>query len=206
MYHGETGAVIALPITIMIMELIMTNSLAKKSVIKNKTITAIAAVAIAVALPQIFHAVGAISGLGSALGSAFLPMHLPVLLAGLLAGPVAGAAAGVLSPAVSFGLSGMPAAIMLPYMMLELAVYGAVAGLMRKTKMPVFHKLFLAQIIGRILRAAAVLVAVYGFGSQAVTIAGTWELILAGLPGILLQWALIPLLMYRMDGLKKHYD
>lgn len=185
----------------------MTNLLIlKKTVIKTKTLTVAAAIAAAVALPQAFHAVGAVSGLGSALGSAFLPMHLPVFLAGLLAGPIAGTIAGILSPAASFSISGMPAAIMLPYMMIELAAYGLVSGLLRKVKIPVFCKLLSAQIIGRILRAAALLIAVYGFGSQAVTAAQAWNVIITGLPGILLQWALIPLLMYRMKGLGKYYD
>ena len=57
-------------------------------IVRNKSITMLLAVAVSVLLPQLFHAVGAVSGLGAALGSTFLPMHLPVLLAGLIAGPV----------------------------------------------------------------------------------------------------------------------
>ena len=87
--------------------------------VKVQTLAAIAAVAGAVALPQIFHALGAAFGAGTALGETFLPMHLPILLVGLLAGPYAGAAAGLFGPLVSFALSGMPGIAMLPFMMLE---------------------------------------------------------------------------------------
>ncbi len=74
----------------------MTNLFAiKKSELKAKTIITTIAVITAVALPQLFLAIGIISGTGPAVGAAFLPMHLPVLLAGFMAGPVVGIIAGV---------------------------------------------------------------------------------------------------------------
>lgn len=171
--------------------------------IKTKTAATAVAVVAAVALPQLFHAVGAVSGLGTALGETFLPMHLPVLLIGLLAGPVAGLAAGILSPLVSFALSGMPGALMLPFITVELAGYGLVSGLLAGTRMHKFWKLLITQAAGRALRAAAVLIAVYGFGSQ-VAVASIWSSIVTGLPGILLQWALLPLLMFWIEkGVRK---
>ncbi len=176
----------------------------KRTSIKMKAITAALAVVTAVALPQLFHAAGVISGAGAALGSAFLPMHLPVLLAGLLGGPIVGIVAGAASPLISFLISGMPAAGMLPFITLELAAYGVAGGFLSKTKLPVFAKLLLIQLAGRAVRALAVAAAVYGFGSSAVQISSVWTMVTAGLPGILLQWALIPLLMYRLEGMKNH--
>ena len=76
--------------------------------LKVQVIATIAAIAGAVILPQVFHLLGAISGLGSALGETFLPMHFPIILVGLLAGPYAGAISGVFGPLLSFALSGMP--------------------------------------------------------------------------------------------------
>lgn len=99
--------------------------------LKVQVIATIAAIAGAVILPQFFHLLGAISGLGSALGETFLPMHLPIILVGLLAGPYAGAISGLFGPLLSFALSGMPGAYMLPFMMIELCVYGLVSGLLR---------------------------------------------------------------------------
>jgi hypothetical protein len=176
----------------------------KRTSIKMKSITAALAIVTAVALPQLFHAAGVISGTGAALGSAFLPMHLPVLLAGLLGGPIVGIIAGAASPLISFLISGMPAAGMLPFITLELAAYGVAGGLLAKTKIPVFAKLLLIQLAGRAVRALAVAAAVYGLGSSTVQIASIWTMVTAGLPGILLQWALIPLLMYRLEGTKNH--
>ena len=63
--------------------------------VKVQTLATVGALAAAVALPQVFHAVGAVSGLGTALGETFLPMHLPILLVGLTAGPAVGAISGV---------------------------------------------------------------------------------------------------------------
>ncbi len=172
--------------------------------LKTKTAATAVAVVAAVALPQLFHALGAVSGLGTALGETFLPMHLPVLMIGLMAGPAAGLIAGILSPLVSFALSGMPGALMLPFITVELAGYGLISGLMAKSRMNTFPKLLIAQIAGRALRSGAVLLAVYAFGSQ-VAVSSIWMSIVTGLPGILLQWALLPLLMFWVEkGVRKN--
>lgn len=176
----------------------------KKVTPRVQVLSAGLATVAAVALPQLFHAVGAISGLGSMLGEAFLPMHLPILLVGFLAGPYAGAAAGLLAPLVSFALSGMPAAAMLPFMMLELCAYGVFAGLLQNKKMPAFGKLLLAQIAGRTVRAIAVLLAVYAVGYTGIAVSVIWMSVLKGLPGILLQWALLPLILFWLNTKKAH--
>lgn len=167
---------------------------------KARSIAALLSVIAAVALPQLFHVLGAVTGLGAALGQTFLPMHLPILLVGMLAGPVAGLAAGLASPVMSFALSGMPAAALLPFMVVELGGYGLAAGLMMRTRTHVFVKLVLAQLAGRALRAAAVLLAFYGLGVQTASVASIWTGVVQGLPGLLLQWCLVPLLMYWAAG------
>ena len=183
----------------------MTNTMILKTMekprlsVKAQTLAAIAAVAGAVAVPQIFHALGAAFGLGTALGEAFLPMHLPILLVGLLAGPYAGAAAGMFGPLVSFALSGMPGIAMLPFMMLELCVYGLAAGLLRNVKLPVVAKVLIAQIAGRVIRSAAILAAVYGLGSESVSLASIWMSIGPGVYGIVLQWALLPVAVHFVE-------
>lgn len=182
----------------------MTNTTtAKRLSVKAQTLAALAAVIGAVAVPQLFHVLGSVSGLGTALGETFLPMHLPIILVGLLAGPYAGAAAGLLGPLVSFAVSGMPIAAMLPFMMAELYAYGLIAGLLRNAKIPSIAKLLIVQIGGRIVRAAAILLAVYAFGNESVHIASIWTSVTKGLCGLVLQWALIPLVMYRLENLKR---
>jgi len=82
------------------------------------------------------------------------------------------------------------------------------AGLLCKInpKMPIFVNLVIAQLFGRAVRAVAVLIAVYviGLNNPAPTaVASIWEAVVAGLPGIVLQWALIPLIVYRAKGMKQ---
>lgn len=181
------------------------NSAGKSKVsVKVQTISAIVAIVGAVAVPQIFHVLGAASGLGTSLGETFLPMHLPIILAGLLAGPYAGAAAGLLGPLASFALTQMPGAVMLPFMMIELCAYGLFAGLLRNVKLPTVVKVLAVQIAGRAVRAAAILISVYAFGNEAIKVATIWKSIGTGLFGLALQWALIPLIIYRVENLKKH--
>lgn len=188
----------------------MTNMVAVKTMTKTRlslkvqTAAAIVAVIAAVAIPQIFHVMGAMSGLGTGLGEAFLPMHLPIILVGLLAGPYAGAVAGFIGPIVSFALSGMPGFVMLPFMMVELCVYGLVAGLLRTVKLPVFVKVVLVQIAGRIARGAAIVFAVFVLGNESIRVASIWMSIGTGIFGLVLQWILLPLIVYRVENLKRY--
>lgn len=168
--------------------------------VKAQVLATFVALIAAVALPQIFHLMGALSGLGTSLGETFLPMHLPILFAGLVAGPYVGAAAGLLSPAVSFALTGMPGVAMLPFMMIELCVYGLVCGLLRNVKLPTIVKVLAAQVAGRAVRAMALVIAVFGFGSP-ISLTTIWMSIVTGLFGLALQWVLLPLLVYRVEGL-----
>lgn len=170
---------------------------------KAQTLAALAAVVGAVVVPQFFHALGAAIGAGTALGETFLPMHLPILLVGLLAGPFAGAVSGLLGPVASFALSGMPGAAMLPFMMAELCAYGLFAGLLRNVKTPTLAKVVLAQIAGRAVRAAAVLIAVYALGNESVHVAMVWTSVCVGLYGLALQWILLPLMVSGVERLKK---
>jgi len=184
----------------------MTNSIAlNTATIKSRTFTTFLAVVAAVALPQIFHVVGVASGLGSSLGAAFLPMQLPVFLAGFLAGPIVGLIVGIVSPLISFSFSGMPSAVMLPNMIAEIAGYGLVAGLLCNVKMPTIGKLLIAQLVGHALKALAILISVYALGEATAPVALIWSSVTAGLPGILLQWSLIPLIMFWVGNRKNSH-
>ena len=81
--------------------------------LSTKAAATVLAIVAAVALPQLFHVIGAVSGQGTMLGVAFLPMHLPIIFVGLIAGPAVGAIAGAAAPLASFLLSGMPMLAML---------------------------------------------------------------------------------------------
>ena len=172
--------------------------------VKTQALATVVAIVGAVVVPQLFHALGALSGLGTALGETFLPMHLPIILVGLLAGPYAGMISGAVGPLVSFALSGMPGVAMLPFMMIELAFYGLSAGLLRNVKMPVVGKVLISQVAGRVLRAVAILLAVFAFQYQSVQIAVIWNSIVTGLPGLILQWTVLPLIVFWVDNRKQY--
>lgn len=166
--------------------------------VKTKTLAAIGAVTAAVALPQLLHLLGIVSNMGTTLGETFLPMHIAILAAGLLGGGTVGAVSGALAPLISFALSGMPSIYMLPFMMIELASYGLICGLLANKSMPTLAKLLIAQIGGRAVRAVFIVGAFYLLGSK-IAPAVIWTSIAAGLPGLILQWALIPLLIYYIN-------
>lgn len=91
-------------------------------------------------------------------------------------------------------------------MIAELAGYGLFAGLLYNAKMPVFGKLLVAQIAGRILKSVVILISVYAMGSKAVAAPMIWNSVITGLPGILLQWSIIPLLMFWVGNRKNGHD
>ena len=166
--------------------------------IKKQTLISLCAIVTAVALPQFFHVMGAISGMGTALGEIFLPMHLPIIFVGFFAGPFAAALAGAISPIVSFYLTGMPSFALLPFMVIELFSYGLFAGLLKNSKIPVTVKVFMVQFIGRAIRALAILFAVYLLDYSGIKASMILESIPKGMFGIVLQLVLIPLMLYRV--------
>jgi len=175
----------------------------KSTQLKMKSLITFIAIVSAVALPQLFHAIGIISDTGNLLGATFLPMHIPVLIAALIGGPIVGLISGAISPIISFAISGMPALTLLPFMVIELTVYGLVGGMIYKVNTPTIVKLLIIQLAGRAARSFAVIIAVYGFNSEIVELSSIYTSFTTSLPGIVLQWALIPLIIYRINGMKK---
>lgn len=176
----------------------MINVIEKKKTVGVRVLAILVTLAAAVLLPQVCHLFGRAAGVGSALGEMLLPMHLPILLAGMLAGPLVGGVAGVLAPLVSFALTGMPGVALLPFMVIELGVYGLCSGTLAKLRMPVIVQLLIAQLAGRAVRALAILLAVYAFSYTAIPVAIIWNSVRVGLLGIALQWLVVPLVAYRV--------
>ena len=159
-------------------------------------------IALGVTLPQAFHAI-------PNAGSIFLPMHIPVLLSGFAVGPVFGLVCGIATPLLSHLIFHMPPAPVLPGMLVELAVYGLVSGLLNKT----------LKIKNDIVKTYAVLVGAmlcgrfaYGLLNGFVFMAGKYSFdnwlvaaFVTALPGIAIQLVLIPVLVtaLRRGGLLK---
>lgn len=145
--------------------------------------------AVGVLLPQLFHM------FGPAAGQVFLPMHIPVLMAGLLLGPWAGGVTGVVSPVLSCMITGMPAPARLPFMVFELAAYGIVSGCFGRKPLSAgkaYIGLACAQAAGRVVNALCTVIAVCFLGAKNASLPAVWGAVVTGLPGIVIQWILIP--------------
>ena len=168
--------------------------------IKKQTLATLLAIITAVALPQLFHLLGIISGTGKILGVLFSPMHLPIIFVGLIAGPYAGAISGLLAPAVSSLLTGMPNGLSLPLMMAELFGYGLTAGLLRNINISNVVKVLIVQIAGRVLRMLGCFALVYVFAKSGVELFGAWTGVMRCWPGVVLQLVLIPVVIRWVDN------
>lgn len=146
----------------------------------------------ALILPQLFHAFGIISGSGEKFGQMFLPMYLPVLILAFKTNPFAGVIAGILSPIISFSISGMPTAAMLPLITIELACFGLFAGLIKDKKWNIFAKIFTIQLLSRIVRIMITLISVYFISDSTVTANTIFSGIILSIPGFVMQLLVVP--------------
>lgn len=166
----------------------------KMSTVK-KSILAAVCIALCVVLPQAFHAI-------PNAGSVYLPMHIPVLLCGLICGWPYGLLCGLAGPALSGLFTGMPPAAILPAMLAECAVYGLVSGLMmqfvrtKRVYADLYVSLIAAMLAGRIV-AGVTKALIFAPGSMTMALWAT-SYFVTGLPGIALQLALLPGIVFSL--------
>ena len=158
----------------------------------KKLVSSALCIAIGVLLPMAFHVIP--NG-----GSVFLPMHIPVLICGLFCGAPYGLACGIITPFLSIMTTGMPPAMILPQMMIELAVYGLVTGLCEKNinfknEMPkLYISLIIAMLAGRIVNG---LVNTFVLSTQGYTLSVFMTAsFITCLPGIIIQLIIVPILV-----------
>jgi len=162
---------------------------------KQITLTAFF-IALGVIIPFVFHQI-------ALAGRVFLPMHIPVLLAGIFVGPLSGMFVGLSCPVISFFLTGMPPPYAVPLMSLELAAYGISIGIIIKLVKSTILALLFSMIVGRLAFALGLFI----FGLFLALPYGPKEYIkisvITGLPGIILQLILIPLLVISFHRAKR---
>ncbi len=137
-------------------------------------------------------------------GPTFLPMHIFVLAAGLLFGWRAGLIVGLFTPLASYAVSGMPVLAVLPQIVVELAVYGLAAGILReKLNLRMMWSLLGAMVAGRLALLLSVLViyVVAGrvfspLGLETNPFLAVWAVMQQGWPGIAIQLASIPAIIW----------
>lgn len=166
--------------------------------------------ALGVLLPQLSHI------FGSDFGKLISPMHFPVFLAAFLLGPLYGAAVGIATPLLSMLITGMPVSAKLPFMMLELAAYAVVTGVLYNltAKLPKPLRLYIplisAQIIGRAVYALGITAAIKLFGVthpaifRSVSVLAFLESFAEGLPGVIIQLILLPPLVILLEKIHQN--
>lgn len=167
----------------------------KLSYVKKAIYTAVC-VALCVVLPLAFHGI-------KGAGSIFLPMHIPVILCALLCGAPFGLLCGILGPLASSLLTGMPPFGYMPKMMVELAIYGLLVGLLftfvrtRCLWADLYISLIAGLVIGRVVYAV-VNTLVFASGKFALS---AWfaSYFVKCLPGLLIQLIAIPLLYFALE-------
>ena len=171
----------------------------------TKIVTTAACIALCVVLPMALHL---IPGAGSLnLGTLLSPMHLPVLLCGLVCGWQYGLVCGIVGPLLSSLLTSMPGWGYLPNMMIELALYGLISGIMislvhtSKQTVDLYISLVTAMLAGRILTGIARALTLGIFMPVTLKSWATGYFV-SSLPGIILQLILLPVLYMALQRAK----
>lgn len=147
-------------------------------------------IALGLIMPMVFHAFGGA-------GKIFLPMHLTVLVAGFLLPPVNALAVGMLTPFLSSILTGMPVTFpMMPIMIVELGTYALVISLLSKKRVEsIYLKLVVAMVLGRVMAGLMVFAMATVVGLKMKPLVFVQGSIITGLPGIIIQLIMIPLVV-----------
>ena len=168
----------------------------------TRIVTTAVCIALCVVLPLALHAI-------PNAGTLLSPMHLPVLLCGLVCGWPYGLTCGILGPWLSSLITGMPGWGYLPTMMVELALYGLITGIMiqlmhtGKLTVDLYISLIVAMLAGRIV-TGIVRALIFSPRSGAVYSMEAWATgyFVSSFPGIILQLILLPILYMALQRAK----
>lgn len=151
-------------------------------------------IAIGVILPQAFHSI-------QNAGAIFLPMHIPVLIGGFILSPYYAICVGIVTPLLSSLFTGMPPIPMLYVMMLELASYGLFISLLyNKAKIGLYPSLIGGMLVGRAMNIIGNYLILHILMSRPFNIMTiATGIFIQGIPGIVIQIILIPLIVYGLE-------
>lgn len=165
----------------------------------KKAIICAIMIAMCVVLPMAFHAI-------PNAGSIYLPMHIPVLLCGLVTCWPYGLLCGIAGPVMSHLITAMPGIGYLPQMVIELAAYGFISGLLmnflpvKNETAKVYTSLIGAMLLGRVVSGISKAL-IFAKGSYSITLWVT-SLFVTGLPGIIIQIIFIPVIYFALKKAK----
>lgn len=153
--------------------------------------------ALGLALPYLFHIFGT--------GRMFLPMHIPIILGGFILPPTLASFLGAIVPFLSSLLTGMPPVVpTMPLMVLELAGLGGTTAILYQRLRAGLWVSLIGGIIGdRVVLALAVFLLGRWLEIKLPAIAYVSAAVVTGVPGIVLQFVLIPPIIYFYEKRRK---
>ena len=167
------------------------------------TVTCAMLCAVAVILATTLHAF-----METGIANLLAPMHFPILLVGILCGPIYGLIGGIVTPLISALTNASFTYTRAVPMMVELATYGLMTGLLRNAflKNPKTNKFYativlvIAMVVGRAIHAVVKSVIAAIGGSSQAFFAMLWANFLNDFTstwgGIIAQLVLIPAILY----------
>ena len=152
-----------------------------------------------------------LTGQVQSINAMFCPMHIPIFLCGAICGWQWGLAVGIIAPISRSLILGMP--LFFPTavcMAFELAAYGLVFGLMYKLLpkkiINIYISLFAAMVVGRLARGIAEFSCMGLSGKTFELSAFLSGVVLYSVPGIILQFLLVPLTVILAERLKTRIE
>ncbi|RKY83094.1 ECF transporter S component [candidate division KSB1 bacterium] len=142
-------------------------------------------ISLGVIIPIVFHKFG--------LGAVFLPMFLPILICGFFVNPKFAITTGFLTPYISSIITGMPPLFPFAFVMSfeGAALSGSASLLFNKLKKNLWISLFLALFFQRVVFVLLIIILAPFFQLPEKWLSIT--AITSGIPGIILQIAIVPL-------------
>lgn len=151
-------------------------------------------IAIGIILPQAFHSI-------KDAGNILLPMHIPVLIGGFILSPYYAICVGVVIPILSSLFTGMPPVPYIYVMILELVSYGLFISLLHnKFKLGVYPSLIGGMLAGRVMNIVGNYLILHVLMNAPFDIkAVAAGLFVKGIPGIVIQIILVPVIVYALE-------
>ena len=153
-------------------------------------------------LPIIFHQIN----FG---GKIFLPMLIPIIISGLLTGRKNGILVGAITPIFSSIVTGMPVLFPTAFIMLfELSVYGFFSGYYYEKTSNIYFSMIVSMFLGRITSGVVVWILIYIFNYSINLHPVEYVKIstITGVPGIIIQLLLIPIIVNILKNYIKIYQ
>ena len=141
------------------------------------------------------------------IGSMLCPMHIPIIICGFVCGAPWGLIVGFAAPLLRSLTLGMPVLFPNAFAMAsELAAYGLLSGILYrafpKKKGYIYVTLIISMIIGRLVWGASQFACI-GFDVSKFGFAAFWAgAVTNALPGIILQFILIPVIVMLLEKTK----